>query len=328
MLSIPSKKVILSERAYLAIIAETYERYRTETGGIFLGIRTPNTWYVIETLDPGPNSIFQPGYFEYDTAYVNHLSNKIARFYRESIELLGLWHRHPGSFDSFSSTDDGTNKKYASQNSDGAISALVNLDPTFRLTMYHVSNQSHTLSRPKYTKIPVDVGNQLIPERLLAVKSVQDYFPSTKPTKKGRVNDSKSSRYSMGNLFSSIGKNIGEIFGDKQETGEPILNNTENNQLISSLERLIEVIEPELSYLENQVDYEYQIKRNNDQIKIDMQYTGEMSIYPSLLQWTFWLSKDNQPLVKVNDSKVNSYKPKIINSYISHEIEKNSDSII
>jgi hypothetical protein len=76
--------------------------------------------------------------FEYDTPYVNHLARKVARHYRRPLELIGLWHRHPGSFDSFSGTDDITNRRYAEQSPHGALSCLVNLDPIFRVTAYHV----------------------------------------------------------------------------------------------------------------------------------------------------------------------------------------------
>lgn len=174
MLNYLKLQTIFSERAFLAIVAETYESSKTETGGIFLGIKTVNIWYILETLDPGIHPIFQPGYFEYDTEYINHLSKKIGRYYQEPIELLGLWHRHPSSFDCFSQTDDITNKKYASQNSDGAISAIVNLDPDFRLTMYHVLIEPDSLSRPQYTKIPIEVGDHLIPEKFLTLKSFPD----------------------------------------------------------------------------------------------------------------------------------------------------------
>ncbi len=36
--------------------------------------------------------------FEYDQPYVQHLINKVAAIYQERLELIGLWHRHPGSF--------------------------------------------------------------------------------------------------------------------------------------------------------------------------------------------------------------------------------------
>ena len=159
------KCVVFSERAFTSILVETQEKIRTETGGVFLGYRKGDVWYVIESVDPGPNSIFQPAYFEYDQDYINHLINKVSRLYSPQLDLIGLWHRHPGSFDSFSGTDDGTNTKYAELNDQGAISALVNIDPQFRLTVYSV-----TLPL-KYEKIKYVVGDSYIPQEMLALRN-------------------------------------------------------------------------------------------------------------------------------------------------------------
>lgn len=98
------KCVVFSERAFISILVETQEKIKTETGGVFLGYRKGDIWYVIESIDPGPNSVFQTAYFEYDQAYINHLINKVSRLYATQLDLIGLWHRHPGSFDSFSGT--------------------------------------------------------------------------------------------------------------------------------------------------------------------------------------------------------------------------------
>ncbi len=162
-------KVVFSERAYVAVMAETTEKIQTETGGLFLGTFDNGTWYVIEAIDPGPKSIFEVAYFEYDQKYTQHLINKIANLYDEKLQLIGLWHRHPGSLDIFSTTDNGTNAKYAQMRSSGAISALVNIDPNFRITMYHVGQPC------KYSKIPYVVGNELIPDKYLRLKTSQKY---------------------------------------------------------------------------------------------------------------------------------------------------------
>jgi len=159
------KCVVFSDRAFTSLLVETLEKIKTETGGVFLGYKKGDIWYVVESVDPGPNSTFQPSYFEYDQDYVNHLINKISRIYKEPLDLLGLWHRHPGSMDFFSSTDDGTNTKYAELDSNGAISALVNIDPDFRITMYSVSLPLN------YEKIKVVIGDKNIPKGLLMLKS-------------------------------------------------------------------------------------------------------------------------------------------------------------
>ncbi len=158
-------RVVFSDRAFAAVLAETTEKIKTETGGLFLGTVEDDTWYIIETIDPGPKSIFEVAYFEYDQKYTQHLINKIANLYDEKLNLIGLWHRHPGSFDVFSGTDDGTNTKYASMRKEGAISALVNIDPKFRLTMYHVAQPC------RYKKIAYEVGNNWIPDRYLKLKT-------------------------------------------------------------------------------------------------------------------------------------------------------------
>ena len=160
-------QVVFSNRAYTSILSETIEKIRTETGGVFLGCYEGGVWYVIESIDPGPESIFQAAYFEYDKKYIEHLINKIARMYHAKLTLIGLWHRHPGSFDEFSSTDDGTNSDYAKLSPNGAVSVLVNIDPEFRLTPYHVA------SPLAYSKITYSVGDALIPEHLLQLKKIE-----------------------------------------------------------------------------------------------------------------------------------------------------------
>lgn len=155
------ERVIFSSRAHAAIIAETHEQHPNETGGILLGHHSPGCWYVIEAIDPGPAARFSPTTFEYDTAYVTHLSRKLAGLYERPLSLIGLWHRHPGSFDRFSAEDDETNRRYAEQSTAGAISCLVNLDPNFRITAYHVPVDL------AYRRLPIGVGDPAIPSVLL-----------------------------------------------------------------------------------------------------------------------------------------------------------------
>lgn len=163
-------RVIFSNRAFSGVLAETTEKITTETGGLFLGVVQDDTWYIVEAIDPGPKSIFEVAYFEYDQKYTQHLINKIANLYGHKLDLIGLWHRHPGSFDQFSSTDDGTNSKFVAMRKEGAISGLVNIDPTFRFTIYHVGQPCH------YRKIAYEVGDNLIPNEFLAYRSPEKFY--------------------------------------------------------------------------------------------------------------------------------------------------------
>lgn len=154
-------EVIFSKRAMLSVVAETAEHSNSETGGVFLGFVHHRSWYVVENLDPGPHSVFTPSYFEYDREYISHLANKIARYYERRLSLIGLWHKHPGSLDRFSSTDDATNLRYATLIPEGAISCIINVDPMFRITPYYVSLPLC------YRQVPFRVGDTFFPSNSL-----------------------------------------------------------------------------------------------------------------------------------------------------------------
>lgn len=162
--------VVFSERAWNAIVSETLDKNPLETGGIFLGyVLEGGVWIVVETVPPGWKTVNTVVDFEYDTTFVNYLANVIYKQYDKRLRVLGLWHRHPGSMDYFSSTDDVTNKKFASHMPVGSISGLVNMDPKLRMTMYHVSPDG------KYERMnyAVDHGD-LIPQKYLEYKYGQE----------------------------------------------------------------------------------------------------------------------------------------------------------
>jgi integrative and conjugative element protein (TIGR02256 family) len=156
-------RIILSTRAYADLLNETSQHLQTETGGVFIGACEDGIWYVVESIDPGPRALLSHSYFEYDQAYVNHLANKVSKRYSSPLRLLGLWHRHPGSFDSFSSTDDQTHLRYLQQCGEPIVSVLVNIDPQLRLTPYVIDG-------PPVRHHPVSyaVGDDLLPAALLA----------------------------------------------------------------------------------------------------------------------------------------------------------------
>lgn len=176
--------VVISDKAYNAMIRETFAKHPVETGGILLGYILDNgLWVVMEMIPPGINGVFQTAYFEYDQDFVNYLGTSVANQYKEPLQVLGLWHRHPGSMDYFSSTDDGTNSDFASKNPYGVISGLVNIDPSFRLTMYHLDHNNGV--RPRniaYSTVDVEVGDDLIPEKFFALRYVDAERSDLNPT--------------------------------------------------------------------------------------------------------------------------------------------------
>lgn len=159
------RHIVFTRRAFNAIVTETLDKHPLETGGIFIGYVLDNgIWIVVETIPPGIDTVNRSAYFEYDAEFINYLSNVVAKQYKGNLQLLGLWHRHPGSMDVFSPTDDGTNLLFARPNSWGAISGLVNCDPRMRLTMYHVDAQCN------YTKTEWSIDDGIVPEELLELR--------------------------------------------------------------------------------------------------------------------------------------------------------------
>jgi len=169
------KEIVIAERAHRAILAEALERNTTETGGILLGhFVNDGTWYVVEAIDPGMRGRYSMSEFEYDGDYVTHLLNKTSRLYKYPLTLLGVWHRHPNSMDTFSTTDDNTHRnviktvKMAGTPRSGVISGLINFDPAFRMTFYYVDNNV------AYYKTPFKVGNEHCDPKILKYATVDE----------------------------------------------------------------------------------------------------------------------------------------------------------
>lgn len=253
-------KVVFSNRAYASILAETTEKIKTETGGLFLGTVQDDTWYIIEAIDPGPKSVFEIAYFEYDQKYTQHLINKIANLYDKQLELIGLWHRHPGSFDQFSSTDDGTNAKYASMRKEGAISALVNIDPNFRITMYQVDKPC------RYKKIAYDVGDELIPNDFLKFKtpekfkSIMSNLLHSPITKQSSIEEYHKS-VSLASFMKFISPNLNEFECSDIET-----NNLLGDE--STQEQLIDEIVDDLTFMANKLGIETAISLDDNYLTV------------------------------------------------------------
>lgn len=199
--------VVFSDKAYNAIIRETFEWEPVETGGILLGhILDNGCWIVMDVLPPGygegregDNVYHEYGYFEYNRKFVNYLAKSVAEQYEIPLELLGLWHRHPGSMDHFSGTDDGTNATFAQQNPQGTISGLINVDPQLRMTMYYLSH-ADAINRSRgsfnYQKVQIEVGSDLIPEEYFRLRYYRGEEKDKHPYPPLRTKTTRFSRYS------------------------------------------------------------------------------------------------------------------------------------
>ena len=151
--------IIMTDRAFAQIYCETQYRDNKETGGLLLGHFIHNMWFIIESSDPGYNCIFHPTYHINNEEYANHVCTVLSRLYKHPLSFLGMWHRHTGSNNSFSTVDNATNTKYAKSVGNGCISLIINQDPLFRITAYYVDICGTCIS---YTQTDLAIGNQYL----------------------------------------------------------------------------------------------------------------------------------------------------------------------
>ncbi len=135
------KEIRISDRANTAMLAEALSRDPDETGGIMLGIIDKDIWYVVETTDPGISTFHNHIHHEMDTKYLNHIYPVISRLYEHDLCLVGLYHRHPGTFNKFSRDDDETNARYGEAIGNGTLSFLLNFVPEPKLTCYYFDDK-------------------------------------------------------------------------------------------------------------------------------------------------------------------------------------------
>lgn len=150
------RKIVISDRAYTSIIAEALSRDPDETGGILLGIIDKDTWYVVEATDPGLSTFHNRVHHEMDEKYHNHIYPVISRLYEKDLCLLGLWHRHPGTLNTFSGDDNRTNRSYSEAIDNGTLSFLLNFVPDPQLTCYYLDDKG----TGSYYKPEVKIGDK------------------------------------------------------------------------------------------------------------------------------------------------------------------------
>ncbi len=325
--------LIMTERAWLAIVAETYERIGTETGGILLGRFSAGTWYVIEVLDPGPKSSFSPTTFEYDDEYVTHLANKAARFYVDGISLIGLWHRHPGSYSTFSMTDDETNARFAALRPEGALSLLVNVDPEIRITAYHVAFPR------SYRQITYQIADNLVPQAFLARKDVRSFVAPlmrqrtyitmapalpdglAQPAAEPQAMELPNKRGWLGQklwdrLIPRARPTGRQVSGAPPAASDGASSASASNREVS--ERIFTLIEPEIDYLETQLDYSFTMRIEGREVCVKLEYSREAPYYPRQVNFAFGIHR-GAAYVRV-DGQTYPYTTGYIRSHIARVI--------
>lgn len=147
-------EIVFDKKAHLSILAEVARKPGVETGGVLLGYRQGDVYLVVEATDCGPNAECKENSVVFDEKYLNHIVRVLSGLYESPLEVLGVWHKHPYSFDEFSNDDRSVSNDLAKRIGDGAISVLVNTAPMFRFTGEYIDTDLNWISCP--VKITTD----------------------------------------------------------------------------------------------------------------------------------------------------------------------------
>ncbi|MEA2600678.1 MAG: hypothetical protein QOF89_1670 [Acidobacteriota bacterium] len=349
----PQQTLYISDRAMAEIVTETVEHLHTETGGVLLGLKTSEAWYVVESLDPGPGAVLEHSFFEYNHEYLTHLANKVARRYHNKLRLLGLWHRHPGSFDSFSNTDDTTNLRYAEMLDGEAISGLINLDPDFRMTFYHVEAQPLS-----YTRLSVRTGDENFPPDLLttwdarsrlraarlemARPRLTSSMPATPPaeveyfteesypaTRTERLMDERSnSRGCLGLLLGGRRQPALRHRPRRQALSPPAYTTSPAQRSADDMpereKKIFAMLDAELDFLEGQTLYDYALSRSKDGLLLVLTRTGQDNGRDRI---SFLLTLDRgEPAVEL-EGEIVPYEPGFVKGHLQLLAQNRSESL-
>ena len=138
----------------------------------------------------------------------------------------------------------------------GAISALVNIDPKFRITMYHVGQPC------RYSKIAYVVGNELIPDKYLRLKTPQRYEKIMDDILNGK---NSNGDFHPSVSFKSFLSMVKPFFADRYIT-DKIVRPKELSE--DSKNALIEAVVSDIDFMSDELGIELQIVQKNGSLAL------------------------------------------------------------
>ena len=99
-----TSRLSISSSAYTTMLAQAWEAWPLETGGIIMGLQEGPAQRVVHVIGAGPGSKHSPTSFSPDAAYQ---AEQVAALWRTDRRLLylGDWHTHPRGSVTLSRTD-------------------------------------------------------------------------------------------------------------------------------------------------------------------------------------------------------------------------------
>ena len=149
--------VVLSDRAYAAVIAQILRDGGEASGGVLLGSVQNRIWYIVDAAAPAP----EDGGWTVGDAGCPAAWN--GGLFRTPLRVLGAWRARPPRMDYFS-PEDG---QVLCRCEEGRLAMLATQDPELRLTFYYCAGG-------EAMPVEYDHGDAYVLEELLAYASPEE----------------------------------------------------------------------------------------------------------------------------------------------------------
>jgi integrative and conjugative element protein (TIGR02256 family) len=151
-------QLLLTHQVADEVRRETLAWIGQETGGLWLGrFDGAGNYVVSDSIAAGPKSVHRPGSFSPDEEFQNReLSAKRAA--SPGIDVIGMWHSHPGSYSTPSQTDElaaaSVIQEWGLSRSEVVVGIAVAPGQSFSLRAFHMAAGIRSFQEVPWRSIP------------------------------------------------------------------------------------------------------------------------------------------------------------------------------
>lgn len=158
-----SPKLILAPDILAATRAETLAFPGVETGGLWLGARTPEAFHVTGWIPAGPRAVHNPGSFGPDEQYQNwEWRRRLAA--NPQLRIIAMWHSHPSWLTHPSGTDVAAARSVLASwglaQPELVVGIAVAPERNLSLRAFYMTQESQAFSEIGWTEEPQRVGGR------------------------------------------------------------------------------------------------------------------------------------------------------------------------
>ncbi|MDO4169425.1 MAG: hypothetical protein Q4D45_05925 [Lachnospiraceae bacterium] len=142
--------IFISNRAFSLMMTDISRYPNVEAGGLILGIKEDNIYYVIEAIEAGDDASRSAGTLLCDEKNMIHMISTLVNIYDPQIDVIGVWHKHNNCNNPpFSDTDMELHKKIQGWINSDVISILFQKidDSEYKMKVFFIDKQGSIIEK-------------------------------------------------------------------------------------------------------------------------------------------------------------------------------------